>query len=47
MMMLWQGSAPSGVASTFPLNQLDGVAVRIGDPGGAQPAIEKVMGDQN
>ena len=31
-------------ASASPLNELDGVAVRIGDPGGAQSAIEKVMG---
>jgi hypothetical protein len=30
--------------STLPLNQLDGVAVRIGDPCGAQLAVEKVMG---
>jgi hypothetical protein len=32
------------VGSTFTLNELDGVAVRIGDPTGAQFAAEKVMG---
>jgi len=30
--------------STSPLNGLDGVAVRISYPSGAQSAIEKVMG---
>jgi hypothetical protein len=30
--------------STPPLNQLDRVAIRIGDPSGAQLAVEKVMG---
>jgi hypothetical protein len=33
-----------GPVSTSPLNQLDGVAVRIGDPSGTQLAVEKVMG---
>ena len=31
------------LGSTSSLNELDGVAVRIGDPGGAQPTFEKVM----
>jgi hypothetical protein len=34
---------PRGAVSTSPLDELDGVAVRISDPSGAQPAIEKVM----
>ena len=35
---------PYPLRSTSSLNELDGVAIRIGDPGGAQPTIEKVMG---
>jgi hypothetical protein len=27
-----------------PLNKLDGIAIRIGDPGRAQFTVEKVMG---
>jgi hypothetical protein len=35
---------PSVAFSPHPLNKLDGIAIRISHPTGAQFAVEKVMG---
>jgi hypothetical protein len=42
--ILFWAAIPSVAVSMLPLNRLDGIAIRISDPGSPQLAVEKVVG---